>query len=55
MRPERVPLHSGDQLRFVVGADLETTVAVKYLSMKHSRGTLGRSCKMQESSRQEDG
>ena len=31
MRLERVPLHPGDELRFVVGVNLETAVAVEYV------------------------
>ena len=60
VRLQGVPLHAGDELRFIVGADLETAVAVKYRSMHHlgcitSAATLGRGCKQRASCRQEDG
>ena len=35
VRLERVPLHPGDELRFVVGVNLETAVAVEYVSRSH--------------------
>ena len=35
VRLERVPPHPGDELRFVVGVNLETAVAVEYVSSCH--------------------
>jgi hypothetical protein len=38
VRLQRVPLHLGYELRLVVGADLETALAVKYVFLDHLAG-----------------
>jgi hypothetical protein len=54
--PKGVSPHPGDELGFVIGANLVATIAAEYrLHRITSRATLERGCKMRESARQVDG
>lgn len=53
---QRVPLYLGDEFRFVIGANLESTVALKYRLHESPRGaTLETGRKMPESFGKENG
>jgi hypothetical protein len=56
VRLQRVPLYLGDELRFVIGVNLESAVALKYrLHESPLRATLETGRKMRESFGKENG